>query len=229
MMRINIGLEGKYERKYIAWALDYPGCFGYGRNEEEAIINFPKDFLAYQNWINFKAGRDSWLKDLTDFDIQLKENFKNYENSEKKVVCSWFQNDESPLNHTEIDQAIKILNWSRKDLLDLWQMIPEVVKFQEFEGERWKINEIFGHVANAEWWYLDRLGLTECNKNMLPTDPMMRLTQVRENLIKVLPWLEKKQIINEVEGEIWSPRKIIRRACWHEKDHLVHIQKLIYR
>lgn len=228
-MRINIALEGKYEGKYIAWALDYPGCFGYGLIEEEAIINFPKDFLAYQSWINFKAGNESWLKDLSNFDIHLQERFKNFENSKNKVVCSWFQNEESPLNLTEIDQAIRILNWSRKDLLDLWQMIPDTVMFQEFEGERWTVNEIFRHVANAEWWYLDRLGLSDCSKDMLSTDPLMRLAQVRANLINVLPELEKKQIVTEVEGEIWSPRKIIRRACWHEKDHLVHIQKIINR
>lgn len=228
-MRINIALEGKYEGKYIVWALDYPGCFGYGLNEEEAIINFPKDILAYQNWINFKAGGDSWIKDLTDFDIHLKESFKNFENAEKKVVCSWFQNDESPLNQPEIEQAIKILNWSRKDLLDLWQLIPDTVMHLYFEGERWTINEIFRHVANAEWWYMDRLGLTDCIKDILPTDPIMRLAHVRDNLIRVMPGLVKKHIVTEVEGEIWSPRKIIRRACWHEKDHLVHIQKMINR
>lgn len=228
-MRINIALEGKYEGKYITWALDYPGCFGYGISEEEAIINFPKDFLAYQNWINFKAGADSWLKNLTDFDIHLRETFKNFENSEKKVVCSWFQNDELPLNQLEIDQAIKILNWSRKDLMDLWQLIPVTVMNQEIKGERWTIYEIFHHVANAEWWYLDRLGLADCKKDVLPIDPLERLAQVRENFISALPGLEKKYIVHEVEGEIWSPRKIIRRACWHEKDHLVHIQRIINR
>ncbi len=155
--------------------------------------------------------------------------FKNFENAEKKVVCSWFQEDGSPLNQQEIDQAIKIMGWSRKDLLDLWHLIPDLVKSRKFEGERWTINEIFGHVANAEWWYLDRLGLANCAKDMLPIDPLKRLAQVRENFISVLPGLEKKYIVHEVEGEIWSPRKIIRRACWHEKDHLVHIQKIINR
>ena len=229
MMRINIALEGKYEGKYIAWAVDYPGCFGYGIDEQEAIINFPKDFLAYQNWINFKAGGESWLKNINDFDIHLIESFKNIENSEKKIVCSWFQNEESPLEQLEIDQAIKILNWSRKDFLDLWQLIPETDMNQEFEGERWTINEIFLHVANAEWWYLDRLGLADCNKNNLPAEPLKRLAQVRENLVNVLHSLENKRFVYEVEGEIWSPRKVVRRACWHEKDHLVHIQKIINR
>ena len=31
---------------------------------------------------------------------------------------------------------------------------------------------------------------------------------------------------NNVEGEFWSPRKLLRRAVWHERDHTVHIRKL---
>lgn len=228
-MKINIGLEGMFEGKYIAWALDYPGCFGYGANEEEAIIDFPNDFLAYQNWVNFKAGKESWLKNVKDFDICLLERFKNFENVDNKVVCSWFKTDELPLSRLEIDQAIKILKWSRKDMLDLWQLIPETDKNREFDGERWTISDIFRHVSNAEWWYLDRLGLSNCLREELPVDPIDRLNTVRENLFQVLPRLEDVVTVLEVEGEIWSPRKIIRRACWHEKDHLVHIQKLINR
>jgi hypothetical protein len=29
------------------------------------------------------------------------------------------------------------------------------------------------------------------------------------------------------DGELWSPRKLLRRALWHEMDHIKHIQKLI--
>jgi hypothetical protein len=30
-----------------------------------------------------------------------------------------------------------------------------------------------------------------------------------------------------VDGEFWSPRKALRRALWHERDHIDHINKLI--
>jgi hypothetical protein len=29
------------------------------------------------------------------------------------------------------------------------------------------------------------------------------------------------------EGELWSPRKVVRRMLWHERDHIEHIQKLL--
>jgi hypothetical protein len=30
-----------------------------------------------------------------------------------------------------------------------------------------------------------------------------------------------------VYGEFWSPRKMLRRAVWHERDHTFHTNKLI--
>jgi hypothetical protein len=35
-----------------------------------------------------------------------------------------------------------------------------------------------------------------------------------------------KQVVG-TDGEIWSPRKVLRRALWHERDHVEHIKKLI--
>jgi len=234
-MHINIALEGKYENHFIAWALDFPGCFGYGADEQEAIIHFPQDFLAYQNWINFKAGIHSWVKDIRDFDIRLVESFKNFYVNDQlqivenhgKMISSWFQNDQKPLIQTEIEQALEILKWSRKDFLDLWDSIPPTAMDIKFPDERWTIAEIFQHVANAEWWYLDRLGQAKYQKKELPQSPLEKLAVVRENLVKVLPEFENIEFVQKVEGEIWSPRKLVRRSIWHEKDHLVHIQKLM--
>jgi hypothetical protein len=28
------------------------------------------------------------------------------------------------------------------------------------------------------------------------------------------------------KGELWSPRKLLRRAIWHERDHTEHILKI---
>lgn len=35
----------------------------------------------------------------------------------------------------------------------------------------------------------------------------------------------KVSLENGVEGEFWSPRKLLRRAVWHARDHTAHIRK----
>ncbi|MBP9041838.1 MAG: DinB family protein, partial [Anaerolineaceae bacterium] len=98
---------------------------------------------------------------------------------------------------------------------------------QKFEGERWSILGVLNHVANAEHWYLDRLSLAHTERDQLPSDVFDRLLAVREQLCRVLPTLAGSNLVVGVEGEFWSPRKVLRRAAWHEIDHIEHIFKLM--
>jgi len=92
--------------------------------------------------------------------------------------------------------------------------------------ERWSINGILNHIGGAEWWYLDRLGLA-FPKSEVSDEPLTRLIQTRDALTKILPTLVGVTQVVGQDGELWSPRKLLRRALWHEMDHIKHIQKLI--
>jgi DinB superfamily len=82
-------------------------------------------------------------------------------------------------------------------------------------------------VADSEWWYLDRLDLAKGNRKSLPDDILERLAWVRERLNEALPGLDARELVIGKEGELWSPRKLLRRALWHEIDHRQHILKLL--
>jgi hypothetical protein len=82
-----------------------------------------------------------------------------------------------------------------------------------------------GHVGGAEWWYLDRLGLT-FPRALVPGEPFERLRVVRAHLGDVLPELVGSRQVVGTAGEFWSPRKVLRRAAWHERDHTAHIWEL---
>jgi hypothetical protein len=96
----------------------------------------------------------------------------------------------------------------------------------DYPGERWSINGILGHIGGAEWWYMERLGLA-FPREQLPEEPQARLEKVHESFASVLPKLEGTKQVIGLEGELWSPRKVLRRALWHERDHAEHIRKLI--
>lgn len=234
-MQLRTGLELNNEGRVLAWALDHPGCFAYGEDESEALLLMPKAFIAYQNWVNYYAGERSWLKENMDIDVRLIESFKvftineNYEltNHDGYSVNAWFQNDWLPLEDEEVEQGLMLMDWSRKDLLDLVAGISAEIREKKIPGERWDILGIVKHVGNAEWWYLDRLGLTEISRDQMPKDPFERLDVVREQVKLVLPQLVGKHMVRGKEGEFWSPRKLLRRVLWHEKDHIQHIYKLI--
>jgi len=69
--------------------------------------------------------------------------------------------------------------------------------------------------------------LTDLSRNEVPNDPFERLDGIRKQVKTVLPSLIGKDLVKGKEGEFWSPRKLLRRVLWHEKDHIHHIYKLI--
>lgn len=223
-MLIKIGLQNGFEGKSIAWVLDYPGCVAYGKDGSEAIFKVPQALVGYQSWVGEHTS-NSWLADLGDFDVRLAEVL-----DEVKAVppaINWFEHDALPLTQTETERGLQVLTWLRADLLDWVKPLSDRELDQPFEGEHWSIRGILAHVAGAEFWYLDQFALAGMQQEELAKDVVERLAQVRARMNAVLPKLVGNAEIREVEGELWSGRKILRRAAWHEKDHIQHILRLM--
>ena len=53
------------------------------------------------------------------------------------------------------------------------------------------------------------------------------LNEVIWRLTSLLPKLVGVNKVLGLGGKIWSTRKALRRALWHEQDHTEHIRKLI--
>jgi len=231
-MRLSIGLENGFEGHSIAWALDYPGCFSYGKDGSEAIIAIPLALLAYKTWMESHTSQ-SWLKDLGDFDVNLVETWQFYEVDENynlvehgKGVNAWFRHDWKPLTALDARRGVEVLGWGREDLLALLAEIPIQKLDEPVPGERWTRRGILAHVATIQWWLLDRLDQASLSRAQLPKDPFERLQETSKNMDQAINHLAGEELVLGKEGEFWSPRKLLRRAAWHLRDHIEHIRKL---
>lgn len=223
-MLVKIGSENGFVDKSIAWVFDHPGCFAYGSDDKEAILRVPQVLVAYQEWIG-KHTEESWLTDLGDFDVRLIEALEKP--ADGSPSRDWFQFDAQPLTQVEVEQGIKLLGWSRTDLLDIVLSFSDKELDQTFEDERWSMRGIVRHIASAETWYLDRLGLADGLKDKQEKDVFARLLEVRNRTIEVLPLWVGNAEVREVDQEKWSARKLLRRSAWHEMDHIGHIVNLM--
>jgi hypothetical protein len=217
-MRIRVGLENGVDGRSIAWALDFPGCFADGAGGPEALVALPRALVDYEAW-GERHARPSWLPDLGEIDIRLAETWQVYtiaddltEASDGYEVNAWFRDDWRPLSAEEIDRGLQMLCWSRADLLAAAAGASPTAMDEKQPGERWAVRGVLNHVAGAEWWYLDRLDLAGLTL---------------EQLERALPGLAGVQRVLGKEGEFWSPRKLLRRALWHERDHVGHVLKLV--
>jgi hypothetical protein len=233
-MQVRIGLENNNEGRSIAWALDHFGCIGYGADGQTALMAMAAAIPNYIEWLE-KHTANPWFNP-ENIDIRLVEVVEDYFIDKeyipipegKKLIKAWFKSDWKPLSQLEVEHALQILSWSRVDLLDLITPLSDEQLDRRYDSEIWSIREIAAHLAKAEWWLLDRLNRAH-DVSLIPDDAFERLVHERGWLVNTLPDLIDEQQVIGKEGEIWSPRKVVRRLCWHERDHIQHIQKLLAR
>jgi hypothetical protein len=233
-MIFRIGIENNNDDRTIAWALNHPGCFAYGQDRAEAQKNFLTSAREYREWI--AQHEEPWLDE--EVEVRVEEIFDAYfitpsfERSERGretfMVESFFVHDWKPLVPHEIEHALKLLAWSRADLMSLVQGLSAENLAQPYPNERWDISGIIRHIGGGEWFYQERIGYRfPENEEDLPADPFEALRVVRDHFNSLLPRLDGVNKVVGLEGEIWSPRKMLRRALWHERDHTEHIRKLL--
>ena len=226
-----VGLENNVEGRSQAWVLGHPGCYAYGTDGPSALQAVPGALSGYRQWIEAHISHSWFPGDGNDF--ELEETWECYfidedyeQDREGYEVNAWFRHDWKPLTEEDIQRGLLLLAWGRQDLLNTASSLSTDILDRTYPNERWSIAGILNHIGSAEWWYQDRLGLI-FERSEVPAEPFARLEKVRANLIEILPSLVGSTRVIGIDGEIWSPRKMLRRAVWHEYDHTAHIRKLL--
>jgi len=234
-MLIRIGLEFNIEGRTLAWVLDYPGCFAYGRDESEALINLTRALLDFDFWIKNHTN-SPWLS-FEDLDLRVVEKFTTFRlgidykpapPGEGYEINAWFIDDWRPLSTQEIGQSLNVFTWQRDELLAGLRTLDADLLVKKNPGQRWNIIEISKHIANAELWYLQRLNLVGLSRQDLSPDYEKRLAQTSTLVYQTFPSFADEINVRGIEGEFWSYRKIIRRTLWHQRDHIDHIKQLAF-
>jgi len=227
-MPYHLGVEDMEPNHWIAWVFDLPGCYSSAQTQDGAVLLAPARIAEFFDW-RARRGRPSPLAD-ENIQTQVLEVFHAYPDQADPdyIVNAFFNEDRRPLTPDEIDDALWLLQQTRADLLAAIEPVTPSRRKQRIPGdERFKtINGILRHVAWAEWWYFDRLGLAFARQDM-PRDPAAALEKVRAHTIATLPTLVGKTQVVERSSERWSARKVVRRAVWHERDHTGQIGKVM--
>jgi hypothetical protein len=231
IVSLKIGLENGMEGRSIVWVLDHLGCFSYGSQSNEALGALPAAVHEYNQWLQ-THGKESWQIPINQAPF-INGIWEVYQVDENYVVAdegyevnAWFQDDWRPLSEAEIEHGIDMLDLTRKDLLLTVSGLDEDSLNVYTSADNWSIAQILNHVGNADWWYLDRLGLA-FPRNEMATGTFRHLEKVRDYLVGILSNMAGSKHVVGLDGEFWSPRKLLRRAVWHERDHTFHIKEIL--
>jgi hypothetical protein len=200
-------------------------------NEKEiqssAIAHAPQKIAEYFAWL--KGNADTLPAIHEPIEVEVVEIFHSFTAADDPdyIVNAFFEDDRRELGYWDVEIALRLLDWTRRDLLEVIRALTSVQLTQILAGEvRGSIAGILEHVASAENWYFHQIGYS-VPQVQLPNDPLEKLEAIRANTRSQAPRLIGDDRIHKNHDELWSGRKILRRTLWHERDHTAHILKLI--
>jgi len=228
-MHYRLAVEEIEPGHWVAWALDLPACFSSAQTEAEAVDRAPERIAGYYAWL---TDHDPSLPVIEEPPVtEVVETFGSFASSEDPdyVVNAFFEEDRRPLGYWDVEVGLRLLQWTRQDLLSGLTGAAPAQLTEAIAGEvQGSIAGILRHVATAENWYFGHLGLG-LDRAELPRDPFAVLGVVRAHTRAHLPSLAGNARIHCRRDELWSARKVLRRMLWHERDHTQHIAGLLAR
>jgi len=207
--------------RWIAHVPDLPGCFAAHDERDAAIAAAPKAVEAYVAWCADAGIRISGVSPP----MVVSEVVRAWQYEPDYEVNAFFAADRPPVAADELPEYQRLLEATRRDLLQaVAGLNPEAMQ-RTFPDERASLEGLVHLVARTELWVLDRLGLAFPSSQLSP-EPMDAVQQVRQQLLARLPALSGHSGVVALAGEIWSARKVLRRALWHERDQTQHLLDL---
>ncbi len=207
--------------RWVAHLAGLPGCFANGATPHQAMENVPQALERYASWRR-AIGRPC---SIPRGGLVIEEMIRAWQSEPGYEVNAFFAADRPPLQGEELELYECLLAAARADLLAAVEGLTMEQLQRPLQGERWPMEGVLGHVALAEWWYLDRMGLAPSREG-LPETVFLRLEWMQQRLLERLPQLAAKDEVCCRRGELWSARKVLRRALWHARDHTAHLLSL---
>ncbi len=212
-IRIPVGLEEGPSGYTHVHALTIPGCSATGSDTDDAIRAFE---TILPGWLDLLASLGEPMPLSTqEIEVAVDEWIATeaaVSSGESDVL---FQADLAPLTDAEIRLGLALLGELRGRLLSrIRRASNEDLSRGTEDGPDARV--VLDELARAQWWVLTRLGASPLA--LVPERVVARLDTAMALIVERLTNLpaDARDRVLELEGESWTPRKVLRRLLWIE-------------
>jgi predicted RNase H-like HicB family nuclease len=209
--RYSTGLEEGIDGVFLVHALSLPGCVADGVTRDAALERFGGVLAELLNFLA-RSGEPVPPPEA-ELEITIDEWIQTDAQVAEGESTVFFEADAKPLAAEEIDSALRRLGELRSRLLQHVRPLSEA-EANRVRASGWSVRRTLDELARAQWWMLSRLGATPMAE--VPEMTLARLdTAFALVLQQFTPEPPESRII-ELDGEQWTPRKVLRRLLWLE-------------
>ncbi len=223
----DVYLESNQLGQTMAHVIQLPGCIVRAPSPELAAAHLKQAIQQYQEWI--VAHSNTCMAQPCDIRICNTDRGPGGAASHSGSRVAFLSIDALPMSKAQFGRYLRLLSFSRADLLEIVSTIPEAtLALRPCKASR-SLREILQHIAAAEQWYLTRI-MTIARFPPQPT-PFRRLGVVRNAAYTYLRQHERAlagRVITQ-SGEQWSLRKVLRRFLEHEREHILEIEARLHQ
>ena len=215
-----------------AFVPDYPGCWVLGQTRESALNKVKPAIEVWFNWVQ-KHGENP-ENASEGIDIEVAEMLSvDYNPAEARVPEPLFWSEVLPINEKDIERTIRLMDYSRQDLLDLVRNRPEESFEWKPPGKPRTIHNCLEHIAHVDAWYITRLNIDLPDD--FPAAVFDLLGHTRSIVIDVLKNFPPRKMSGVFQPRkykspvcnLWTARKVLRRLVDHERLHTKYIQTVL--
>ena len=211
--RISVGIEQGPNGAMLVHGLNVPGCVAAGDSGESALEAFTAEL---SDWLLF---RESVGLPVPDREVELEVAVDEWIESDSDVASGEssvaFDADIPPLTDAEIADGLHLLGELRGRLLRELKPLGRGA----LDGERDDLadaRQVLNELARAQWWILTRLGASPLAE--VPEAVLGRLDTAMALVVQQFTGFARdaRERVVELDGEVWTPRKVLRRLLWLE-------------
>ena len=208
-----VGIEEGEDGAFLVHSFTLPGCVAGGASREAALENFAP---ILEQWLGFRESRGVPVPPSgSELAIAVNEWIRTDAAVRAGESSAFFDDDLRPLGPSEVADALHSLGDLRGVLLAQLRRTSE----EELDRPRpggWSVRQIADELARAQWWMLTRLGASPMAE--IPDRLLGRLDTAMALVVQQLTGLDDdaRARVLELDGERWSPRKVVRRLLWLE-------------
>jgi len=210
-------------RGYLGFIVELPGAYIRGRTEKGAIAKVSQEVHLYLKWLSVRYEHDYKVQV-----VQRHQSSLTVEDADSEILL---ETDKAMMEKEEFRNLGDLVWLSGETFVQLytgatfkdWIDASRIRK--TFYGDNPKtIQEIFRHVKNCQYYYLSRINITEKIEGDFLTIRKFCLEKLEELFHK-----SNNSLTLEVDDELWTLKKVLRRFIWHDRIHGKAIVRILKR